>query len=173
MSPSIQAVALGARITLAVDGGDELAAELSALPKRVQRGIAIRALQAGAEPMLAAVKAGIHSRTGLLAAKTRARPGKGDRPGRFSVLISSVATAGAFAKARLKSGRAAEAAAVLSRHAKSDKYRVFYGYFVEGGHGGPRPAPPHPFAGPGFDATVEVSADIAEKALVAGIEAAN
>lgn len=31
----------------------------------------------------------------------------------------------------------------------------FYATFVEYGHGGPHPAPPHPFLAPAYDATVE------------------
>jgi hypothetical protein len=159
-------------MTVTVTGGTAIADRFLDLPKAMERKIARAALREGGGPMLAAIQARIPRKTGLLARSTRLRYGKHDRPGRFAILISAWATAGAFAKARAKSGRAAEASAVLARHAKSDAYSVFYGLFVERGHGGPYPAKAHPFAGPGFDATVDSAADAIEEKLFEGIDEA-
>ena len=161
---SLQALALGSRMTIEVVLAHELGERFLELPKAMERTIARKALREGVQPMLPAIKAGIHSRTGLLARSTRIRLGRKDRPDRYAVIISAWTTAGTFAKARVRSGRPAAAASVLARHAKSNAYSVFYGLFVERGHGGPRAAPPHPFAGPGFDMTADrVGEDVETK----------
>lgn len=40
---------------------------------------------------------------------------------------------------------------------------VFYANFVERGHGGPRPAPPHPFFRPAFDRTEAEAREVITK----------
>ena len=172
MDASLQSVALGARMTISVTGGTALAERFMDLPRAMERKIARAALSEGGAPMFAAIQTRIPRKTGLLARATKLRFGKHDRPGRFAILISAWTTAGTFAKARVRSNRAAEASTVLERHAKSDAYSVFYGLFVEKGHGGPHPAKAHPFAGPGFDATVDSAAEAIEEKLFEGIDQA-
>ena len=111
--------------------------------------------------MEAAIRGGIHSRSGLLASATRLRMGKGDYPGRYSVYVAAMASRGRFAKATAKAGHKAMSAAAGTG---MGRYSVFYGRFVEYGHkimkNGQQvgQVPGHAFAGPGFDATVDATA---------------
>lgn len=155
--------------TITVTGEQELAIDLLGIERSLARGIIRGALKAGGEPMLAAIRSRIRSRTGLLSSSVRVRAGKGDRPGRTSVIISAWATAGSFAKHREQAGRSGVAAKVRESYQgrMRSRYDLYYGYFVEMGHKG---APAHSFARAGFDATVDQSADLIEQALAEGIE---
>jgi len=82
------------------------------------------ALKDAAAPMVGAMRSRVRKRTGLLGRSIKARAARGDRPGRVAVLITAVATRGAW----LKSGRKAAAGR------KSSKYRVYYARMVEKGH---------------------------------------
>jgi HK97 gp10 family phage protein len=46
-----------------------------------------------------------------------------------------------------------------------------YGNPVEFGHGGPRPAPPHPFVRPAFDARVDEAYEKVKQQLIAALQA--
>jgi len=156
---------------------------LENLPKAVAKRIAKAALKEGSKPILAAIKSYIHSRTGLLAGGLKVRVARGDRAGRVAVLIQSWPTREKFAASR--PGRK-----VAGGDAK-DRYRVYYGTFVELGHkvrgaagetvgytgrvykrkgvvGGRVDA--HPFIAPGFDETADAAGEIIEQRLGEGID---
>lgn len=48
----------------------------------------------------------------------------------------------------------------------SDKNGAYYPAFVEYGHGGPRPAPPHPFIRPAFDLKKDEAWSIVKQAVI-------
>ena len=48
----------------------------------------------------------------------------------------------------------------------SDKNDEYYPAFVEYGHGGPRPAPPHPFIRPAFDLKKDEAWSIVKQAVI-------
>ena len=48
----------------------------------------------------------------------------------------------------------------------SDKNGEYYPAFVEYGHGGPRPAPPHPFIRPAFDLKKDEAWSIVKQAVI-------
>lgn len=161
-------------------GGDELIAGLEALDQKIQRKFSRTALRAGQGPMVAAIKAieEPHSITGLLQSGIRGLAGRGDRPGITSQLISAITDVGGFLqfgtsssaeKSRLEKNLISKYGGNLGA-----KYRVYYARAVEMGHepsgwyahvAGAVPVPPHPFARPGFDETVDESADIIEQSL--------
>ena len=151
-------------VELTLEGGAALAESLTALGQAVARRISRQALKAGANPMVAAARARIHSITGLLAGGLAARVGRGDFPGRTSVVIQALTTRARFAR-------------VTGRKVKPGKnrgFRVYYGTFVELGHktaGGGR-VPAHPFMRSAFDAQVSGTADIIQEELGRGIDAA-
>jgi HK97 gp10 family phage protein len=122
-------------------GFNELIVELSALAEAIDNGFGgegiDEVLKAGAQPILEQ-------------AKINAPVGTGD-------LKSSLA--------------------VKTGSKKSDKHYVtigvhrgakgYYAFFVERGHKGPRPAPPHPFLEPAFDARKEEANTIIRDGLKA------
>ena len=161
---------------------DEYIRAMDGLPTAVLHSAAKIIIEAS-QPMVEAMRAGIHSDTGLLAQGLRARNAGG--AGRPAVVIKSVTTRGRWNK----SGRRSAAGA------KSDKYRVYYGMMVETGHRStPRnkiaggrfvgmantygktsiapDVPPHPFMRPAFDAMEESVGQVIEDALGAAIDAA-
>lgn len=139
------------------------------------RGLAREALSEGANPMVAAIRSGIRSRSGLLARSVKARAGKNDRPGTFSVIVSTMATASQFIKNREAAGFVSLSADLKRRYdSKSkEKYSVYYGYMVDSGHLGPHGSsaatPSHPFFRLGFDSTVDESANMIETRLLDAI----
>ncbi len=162
------------RITVEVANGDEIAAALGGMSKALVRKIGKAALAAGARPMLAAIRGRINRVSGNLAAGLRLIPGKGDRPGRLSLLVQSRTTREAFARRLDKAGRLSQAASVRSKGNARDRYKVYYGLMVEAGHAGPKGGsertPAHPFMRPGFDSTVENSASTITAELSAGVD---
>jgi len=164
-----------AAASVTVVGGQDLADELAGLERKLARGIIRDALKEGSGPMLAAIRSRINSRTGMLSSSVRVRAGKGDRPGRTSVIISAWATAGAFARHREMAGRSAVAAKVRESYKgrMRSRYDVYYGYFVEMGHRTPggKDVPAHSFARAGFDATVDRAGERIEQTISDGIGA--
>lgn len=68
------------------------------------------------------------------------------------------AAAGSIAQAirvRYKNGKA-----TIGVHRKDWSEAEYYPAYVEYGHGGPRPAPPHPYIRPAFDVMAPVAEDI-------------
>lgn len=68
------------------------------------------------------------------------------------------AAAGSIAQAirvRYKNGKA-----TIGVHRKDWNEADYYPAYVEYGHGGPRPAPPHPYIRPAFDVMAPVAEDI-------------
>ncbi len=159
---------LGASVRISWPGAEEVALRLDAMTRRDAGRAARGALALGAQPMAAAVKSRIHSVSGLLASTVRVRMGRGDRPGRYSVWIGATASRARFARARAKAGRPGQALDVLSKGGRRDRYSVYYAAMVEYGHRGPKGGrvPAHPFARPGFDATVDQAMETAERELM-------
>jgi hypothetical protein len=162
--------------SITVTAGEDLQAAFLEIDKQVQRKIARKALRIGDVPIVDAMRSLIVDRSGLLAGSLSMRPGKGDRKGITSMLISANATAEAFATAREGQGKLSAAAGVRKRYANrmSATYVVFYARMVEFGHkgpyGSPASTPEHSFARAGFDATVDDAADKIEDSLISGIE---
>lgn len=180
-----------------VQARDGLSDYFDQLDKATQRQAGRDALHAGADPMVSAVKGGIHNVTGLLQSGVAARPGKGDRPGIVSLLIKSVSTAniwlhGSARKFYIdkKTGKkiyvkgfdsltAKERARIEAKYMDkiNSPYLVYYARMVEEGHaapyhrGGPKVVQGYPFEAPGFDATVETAADAIEDKLAANVAA--
>lgn len=155
---------------LTILDGESVARDLEALPLKMARQIGHEALREGGEPMVAAIRARIHSRTGLLAGGLKIRNAKGDRPGRIAVLITSTTSREKFAAAQ-SSGVAKR---VRLAGQSSDRYAVYYGLNVEFGHANVRgggDVPPHPFLLPGFDTTVESVLDTAEQKVGESLDA--
>lgn len=157
-------------VTCQITDGSSLAAALEALPRAVSHGVARSALKDASSPVLTAVRAGIRSETGLLLSGTNIRNARGDRAGRVAVLISSVASREKMAamKPRLH----------VAAGRGEDRYRIYYGRFVEFGHRigrGPdadKLVGQRPFMRPGFDASAEAAATAMEEALGEGIDRA-
>jgi hypothetical protein len=149
--------------------GEVLAQQLEAMGAAARK-VGRQALEAGGEPMLAAIRGRIHDVTGTLSRGLEIRPGRGDRPGRISMLIQSWGTRARFARTR-SSGVAARVRALGGAR---DRYRNWYDLPVEFGHanasGGGR-TPEHPFARPGFDTTEEATAEGIEAELFTALDA--
>jgi hypothetical protein len=131
--------------------------------KELQRS----ALLSGGGPLLAAMRAGINSLTGLLAGGLSMRPGRGDRAGRVSVLLSSKTTVKEFASKTYGVTRAK----ALASGIKGRNYRVYYGLFVALGHKNPGHAdvPPHDWYGQAFDSQAEGLLEVAADTLLYGM----
>ena len=111
-------------------GFDELINDMHMLAERLGGGPGInRALEAGAVPIEEQM---LHNVSNMLNVIT------GDL--RNSIKIGKV-----------KSWRNGKTITIGAHHGS----RGFYGHIVEYGHGGPAPAPPHPFARPAFDTRKE------------------
>ena len=143
--------------------GLELA--FDSLSKAVRGRIARDALRAGSVPVVAAIRAAAPQKTGLLASGFRASMPRQDRPERIAMLIRSVTTRARFASAHPRKTVAAGGA--------SDRYRVYYGTFVEFGHKASGIAgedvPAHPFVRPSVDSTSQEALDIIEDKIGEGI----
>jgi HK97 gp10 family phage protein len=108
-------------------GFDELMNDITALAGALTNGPGLnRALKAGAVPIVEQMK---HNASKLLGVHT------GD-------LLNSIKTGS------VKTWRYGGKYITIGAHYGS---RGYYGHMVEFGHGGPAPAPAHPFARPAFD----------------------
>lgn len=155
-------------VIFGVEDGQILAERLKATGKAAGR-IARKALKAGGQPMLTAIRGRVRRNTGLLSEGLRLRFGRGDHRGKYSVLISSRTTRARFARKkkfyRIAAGQ------------PSDRYAIYYGLMVEYGHrqrpggrtGSDGFVRAYPFARPGFDATVGQTAELIEQLVADGI----
>ncbi len=154
----------------------ELRAKYESMTEKVQKTIARESMKPGAELIRLAMVSRIHSRTGLLAKGTKLRVAKGDVPGRVALLVSAVASASVVAKHLAMAGRSSQAVALLKRHRKDYKYRIFYSRMVEYGHAGPKNSaartPAHSFARAGFDAVQDQAGDLIVESLGENIQIA-
>jgi hypothetical protein len=107
-------------------GGGEIARWLGDMPKRLANKLVGGTLKAAGAPMLAAMRANIHDRTGTLASGLRIRT-KVDGM-RFTCLVQSSVQRQAFFAKRQSSSYAKWAAGDTSG------YDVYYGPWVESGH---------------------------------------
>jgi len=132
-----------AGMRIETEGFNELIAELSALASKMDNGPGIdRALEAGAAPieqqMLENASKDPKIITGDLHSSIHAyKPQSGGRRGRM-----------------IKIG------------VKASEHAAYYSNPVEWGHGGPAPAPPHPFVRPAFDTRVEEAYGEMKRVLV-------
>ncbi len=157
---------------LQLQGSDAAIDKLLALDTNQQKATIRDAMKYGSDPMLASIQRRAPRRSGLLSHSLKISVCRGDRPGRFAVRITASSTREQFALSRLASGRVGHAQRVAALGGRKDKYKVYYALMVEAGHkarGGGR-VPPHPFAKPGFDATVDQTATEIMDRLVNNIE---
>jgi len=161
---------IGGSVYAQMRGGEEIAAAFEQMGGAARR-LAQGALKAGAVPITAAVLSHIHDVTGLLRLGTKVRVGRGDRPGRYSVYMSSQTTAKRYAS----HGRRRQVAAGAT--GGSRRYRIWHWPAVEFGHrivarGGRdtgKMVAAHPFIRPGFDQSVDGAMDIVEEQVLDGV----
>jgi HK97 gp10 family phage protein len=122
-------------------GFDDLANDLVGMASVLDDGPAIdRALEAGAAPM---------ERQMLHNASTDPAIITGD-------LHDSIHTG------RVRGGKRGKHITIGVHHSERGAY---YANSVESGHGGPAPAPPHPFIRPAYDTTVDEAYDLIRESL--------
>ena len=109
-----------------IEGFEDLLDDLEKMiTKTTDQGLD-KALKAGGTVVEREIRGKTPVKTGLLKASIKVSGAKGKKGGRYVTIGSHKSTKGA-------------------RHA----------HLVEFGHGGPHPAPPHPFVRPAFDASKE------------------
>lgn len=123
-------------MSIAIEGLDELIECLDKMTNKAAGGEAERnALKSGAKPVYDEMKA---------------RAPVGPSPVAYKGVLK-----GAIQIGPIKPGRSGQRITV-GVHRKDWPYGdVYYPAYVEFGHGGPRPAPPHPYVRPSFDAASE------------------
>lgn len=114
-------------------GDKKLSRKLARLPVAMQRKVVRPSLRAGAKPMLASAKQNCPVKTGKLKKSLKLRALKARR-GNFGVMVRT--------GTREDLGIPADA-------------KGYYPIAVEFGHGGPQPAPAHPYIRPAFDTNKE------------------
>lgn len=128
--------------------------------------IGIVALSAGGGILKTAMALQAPKDTGLLAKSMVVKPGRSKVPNRRVVVIGPRSLRVAMRKAksgnwrRVSKKKLAEGDAGV-RYMNPGKYA----HLVEFGHGGKRPAPPHPFMRPAFDSTASAAAKKIETKL--------
>lgn len=111
-------------------GFDDLQNDLLNMAKEVESGQSVnKALKAGAVPIEEQMKINASSDPKIITDK----------------LHGNITTGG------VKSSRKSGKQITIGVHRKDWDEEDYYPAYVEFGHGGPRPAPPHPFARPAFD----------------------
>jgi len=132
-----------------VTGMDALIANLATLGKRVHDNVVPAMLRAGSKPIIQAARSGLH--TGR---------GNWQRTGALKKSLG-VKILKKTKKAVIGPRRGHGVADSAGR--KHDPANI--GHLVEGGHGGPKAAPPHPFLEPAFNAQLGAAkAAMADKA---------
>lgn len=121
-------------VDISLLGDKALQRKLQRLPYAMQKKIVRPSLREAARPMLATAKAIVPVETGRLKKSLKLRAMKVHRRDQFGVVV--------FTGKREELGIPAD-----------DK--SYYPMSVEYGHGGPHPAPAHPFLRPAFDANKE------------------
>lgn len=144
---------------------------LAGMDKATSRNVLQTSLKDGGAPILQAIRSNApvaarrgKRRGGTLKAGLKLRFGKGDRPGRTSVLIQSITSMTMYAK-RTQNPTLLHR---VSLGEKNRRYRVYYAWMVEKGHAttsGGR-VDPNPFAARGFDSTVDESGEMIEKQIL-------
>ena len=128
-----------------MEGADELRNDLSAMASALSDsgGSTARILDEAAEPVLRQIRANASSNPAIRSGTSLGSIGKktGNRKGRARVTVGvHSSTAGAY-----------------------------YAGFVEFGHGGPHPAPPHPFVRPAYDAAADEAYEQLKQNLIAAL----
>ena len=149
-----------------VQGGEAVSQALEQTAQTISGPVVRKGMNAGGVEITAAVRRHIHSVSGLLAAGTRVRAGRGDQPGRYSVYMSSQTTANRYATR----GRTRKVAA----GAGSRKYRIWHWPAVEyehrivtnKGNDTGKTVAAHPFVRPGFDESIDGAMDIVETTVL-------
>jgi len=161
---------------LAIDlrGVPQLLAKFDRLTPAVQRSVLRGAVETGAKPLVAAIKAGAKQRrrTGQLATSIGVKV-SATRSGWLTARIGprqgfKVAT---VQRSRGSGRRKARRTDALGSERKSYIDPVRYAHLVEFGHGGPHPAPPHPFMRPAFESAAQHAMIMLRNALWDGIQA--
>lgn len=122
-----------ARISIDVHGASELATDLTAIARKLEDGPGVdRALQAGAAPIERQMKANASHDPKVITGALRGsihtyKPQHGRRSGGKYIQIG----------------------------VRTKEQSAYYSNPVEYGHGGPAPAPAHPFVRPAFDTQVD------------------
>lgn len=170
-----QAAMLASRphVSMQLEGGEAIANYLLGVNKALARKLAGGVLKQAAAPMASAMKAAAPRKSGLLARSLRVRMGRNDPAGRYSVVVQANTRRQTFAKYQERAGRKGRAEKVRGAGRPGDKYRVFYGLFVEYGHekaNGSGRVPAHPFARPAFDSHVEQMTSTIENGLTEAVD---
>lgn len=133
-----------------LEGDRKLLRKLNDLKTSVQKKLLRRAVNKGSTPILKTIKKNAPRRTGFMK-KAMARKVRTYKSGAVVAVM----------------GPKREAVGTYNDR----KYvPANVAHLVEGGHGGKRPAPPHPFVKPSFESTKEESINIVSSDLAAGIE---
>ncbi len=91
---------------------------------------------------------------------------KAAEPIKQEMAAAAPGSIGAAVKARAKNGKV-----TIGVHRSDWKGKEYYPPYVEFGHGGPAPAPPHPFIRPAFDANMETAYRALREELLNALDA--
>lgn len=124
---------------------DDLENDLTNMAAALDQGsdVVNRALEAGAVPIVEAMKRNTASNPKIISGDLH----------------------GAIRAGSVKFGKKGRKLITIGVHRKDWKHNEYYPAYVEFGHGGPAPAPAHPFARPAFDAKKEEAYEIIKRAL--------
>lgn len=147
-----------------VTGAAPLLSKFTDLPEKLQKKYGRRGVAKAARVLVKAAKALAPVRSGLLKKSLGFRP----RTYKHTVLavIGPRKETKASAAKRIKAGKALRYRGVVG-----GKIHIpaKIAHLVEGGHGGPHPAPPHPFVKPAMDANMAAMNTIIAAELRAGL----
>lgn len=128
-------------MSMQFQGFDDLANDLTAMAAALDGGPAVnRALEAGAAPIEQKMLSNASTDPAIIT---------GD-------LHDSIHTG------RVRGGKRGKRITIGVHHSERGAY---YANAVEYGHGGPAPAPPHPFIRPAYDTTVDEAYDLIRESL--------
>ena len=138
---------------MTVDGMDALAADIARMASRLDASgaggaVTNRILKEAAVPVEAQMKANASSDPKIISGKLHGAIHTGD------------------VRARGSGGKRI----TIGVHRKDWDDEDYYPAFVEYGHGGPHPAPPHPYIRPAYDATEDEAYEIIRKGLKDAID---
>lgn len=158
----------GASVDIALQGADEIRARLATLRGAVQRQIVESAVSSALSIIAKAAKARCPKDTGMLKAsigvKVKTYSGSGAVWGAVGPRRGGAYDVAGALKFVRKGGKAPHGAE------KARINPVRYAHLVEFGHGGPQPAPAHPFLRPALDENREVALGTLRGRVQQGIE---
>ena len=139
-------------MAVTIDGLDSLQKDMQKLQDQLGSGagpVVSEALNAGADIMLAEIQSNARSELNLGSKRNALYP--------------------SLQKGRVKSRASGGSTIEIGSFMSALRAEIFYAGFVEFGHGGPAPAPPHPFVRPAFDTKVEEAYRAMKQVLETGI----